>query len=295
LDEEDIKNDKPLFKAGVYDNPWKSWTGRKSIVDATKWYFTRKLPKKYTSAELDKLIPVEEPNWEAIKNPDRNVIQITWIGHSTFLVQMDGINILTDPVFGPRTSPFTWIGPPRIRRLPIKLDQLPEIDLVIISHSHYDHLDYQATEYIMKNKRAKYYVPKGLKSWFDSKYQSRVSEMSWWTEEIHEDKLDVICTPCQHWSNRSPFDACKTLWSSWVISQRAEPKKRLFFCGDTGYCPVFPKIGEYYGPFDLSMIPIGNYCPRHFMSPQHIDPKEAVLIHQEIKSKKKCGHALGHF
>jgi len=137
-----------------------------------------------------------------------------------------------------------------------------------------------------------WYVPTGLKAWFTSVGITNVVELGWWKRATFNSTVDVVCTPCQHWSKRNVLTKCETLWGSWCVIGKT---KRVYFSGDTGYCSVFQTIGKQFGPFDLSLIAIGAYCPRHFMQPQHVDPVEAVQVHTELKSKLSLGIHWGTF
>jgi len=205
-------------------------------------------------------------------------------------VQMEGFNILTDPIWSERASMVQFMGPKRIRPTPCKLSDLPKIDAVVISHNHYDHLDHYTVKTLGDTPR--WFVPKGLKAWFTSCGVENVQELNWWEESSFSDQLRFVCTPCQHWSKRTAFDDFQALWSSWAI---VGSSKKFFFTGDTGYCDAFSTIGQEFGPFDLAAIPIGAYEPRWFMKPQHVNPEEAVQIHIDLKSKKSVGMHWGTF
>lgn len=230
-----------------------------------------------------KEIPSEPVNLEIIKNPGASP-QVTWIGHSTLLIQYKGYNILTDPVLSTRCSPIPFIGPKRLSPPAISLEDLPPIDLVVISHNHYDHLERKTVSYL--GNTPLWLVPLGLKKWFERRKIHRILELDWW-EEHRMDKIKATCTPSQHWSKRTPFDDNQSLWSSWVLKIE---DFNFFFAGDTGYNPYqFREIGEKLGPFDLSAIPIGAYEPRWFMKNYHVNPEEAVQIHLDVASKLSVG------
>lgn len=172
--------------------------------------------------------------------------------------------------------------------------ELGKIDAVIISHSHYDHLDYNTIKSL--GASVTYFVPLGIGAWFKSNFPGyKCVELDWWGSSKIGD-VEFVCTPCQHFSGRTLWDRNKTLWSSWVVKS---PNASFFFGGDTGYrsvpkdhkgpldslpvCPAFKEIGEKLGPFDLSAIPIGAYSPRWFMSPIHCDPEDAVCVHKDVR------------
>ncbi|CRX39425.1 MBL fold metallo-hydrolase [Estrella lausannensis] len=234
--------------------------------------------RKRLSAALGK-VPFEPVDLTLIKNPGPTP-QVTWIGHSTLLIQYRGYNILTDPVLNTRCSPIPFIGPKRLSPPAISLLDLPPIDLVVISHNHYDHLERKTVSYL--GNAPLWLVPLGLKKWFKRRGVHHIEEMDWWdSKEL--DAVSVTCTPSQHWSKRTPFDTNQSLWASWVV--RIGDFK-FYFAGDTGYNPYqFKEIGEKFGPFDLAAIPIGAYEPRWFMKNYHVNPEEAVKIHQDIASR----------
>ena len=200
-----------------------------------------------------------------------------------------------DPVFSQRCSPSSSIGPKRYVDVPITIDRLPRVDAVVISHNHYDHFDYQSILNLHQRfgkMGLTWFVGLGLKEWFIMNgIYDNIFEMTWW-QEIEFNGLTYIFTPAQHWSNRKGFDINRSLWGSWTV---IGSRKRIFFAGDTGYCTAFTEIGNKYGPFDLSFIPIGAYHPRSILSPQHVDPEQAVKIHLDIKSKKSLAIHWGTF
>ncbi|MFA6118935.1 MAG: MBL fold metallo-hydrolase [Parachlamydiales bacterium] len=212
-----------------------------------------------------------------------------WLGHSSFLVKNKNIRLLTDPIWNETCSPFSFIGPRRRHEPPIDINQLTKIDYVLISHDHYDHLDKKTVLALHKKfPGIKWIVPLGLKKWFKKINILNVEELAWW--EKYEDNLVTIhSVPAQHYSGRGLFDGNKTLWCGFVYENKEEQKK-LYFTGDTGYNnKYFKLIGEKFQGIDLSLIPIGAYIPRKFMSPVHIDPQDAVQIHKDVLSKFSIG------
>jgi N-acyl-phosphatidylethanolamine-hydrolysing phospholipase D len=241
-------------------------------------------------AEVDR-IPVAKPDLERIHRP-ADSLRITWIGHATALVQFPGLTVLTDPVFSERASPVSFAGPKRVLPPALSLDQLPPVDIVLISHSHYDHLDTPTVKAL--GDTVLWIVPLGLKSWFEGKGVSpgRVREFDWW-DSAKIEGARVTAAPMQHWSARGFGDRNETLWASWVVESGGYS---FWFCGDTGYNPVqFKEIGERFGGFDLAMIPIGAYDPRWFMKDAHVNPEEAVKIHAEVRSNFTLAHHWGNF
>jgi N-acyl-phosphatidylethanolamine-hydrolysing phospholipase D len=210
--------------------------------------------------------------------------RVSWIGHSTVLIQYKNKAVLTDPIFFDRASPISFAGPKRVFKPAVSLDQLPNVDFVVISHNHYDHLDLPTVEAL--GDQTTWVVPLGLKAWFEEQGVSRVVELDWWQAHVEED-VTLRLTPAQHWSKRSPWDTNTSLWGSWQI-QIADFNS--WFGGDTGYNDIqFKEIGQKHGPFDFAMIPIGAYEPRWFMKNMHVNPEESVKIHKDIRSAYSMG------
>lgn len=228
---------------------------------------------------------------------------------------MDGVTFITDPIFSERASPSQMVGPKRYRDCPISVNELPVLDAVIISHTHYDHLDLNTVTSL--NNRfgtdLRWYVPLGLAGWMSSVGVDNVVELDWWEESfltpnisthspevVAEDQrsgsadsdVTFVFTPAQHWSKRTVSDDNKVLWGSWAV---IGPRHRFFFAGDTGFCPVFKQIGAQFGPFDCAAIPIGAYEPRWFMKYQHVAPEEAVQIHQDVQARFSMAVHWGTF
>jgi N-acyl-phosphatidylethanolamine-hydrolysing phospholipase D len=248
--------------------------------------------KPMLQAELDEHFPVLEMNWERLQNPPADEIQITWLGHSSLLVQMNGYNIVTDPVFSDRCSPSQWFGPKRFRQPPCsvtELSSLVSVDLVLISHNHYDHLDYQSVQDFAASSSAAFVVPLGLREWFREHVSDTIAiyEQDWHESmefvqsSNHTKSLKITSVPMRHWSNRVG-DRDKTLWCGYCIEA---PDSRFLFTGDTAWFDDVISIGEQYGPFDLAAIPIGAYAPRDFMKYNHVDVDEAVRLKDALQAK----------
>lgn len=240
---------------------------------------------------LAEQIPVQPVDIERITSP-QNKLQVTWLGHSTFLIQYQGKNVLTDPIFSDRASPMSFAGPKRYIPHVIDYTKLPPIDAVVISHSHYDHLDVEAVEILVNNTH--FFVPLKLKQWFIDQDVSakNVTELDWWQSQEHNG-VSLQALPSQHWSARGIGDRFETLWASWSIKIA---DKHVWFAGDTGYNPIqFKQIGDAVSAVDLALIPIGAYAPRWFMQTYHVNPEEAVQIHQDIGALKSIGMHWGTF
>jgi len=234
---------------------------------------------------------VSPPDFNSLKHAQPEEIQVTWIGHSTFLIQTAGLNILTDPQFSERASPVGFAGPRRLLPPGISLTDLPPIDLVLVSHNHYDHLDRPTVLELQRRFRPRFVAPLGLKSWFAAEGIGAAIELDWWnTADLGT--VRVTCVPAQHFSIRTPFDANRTLWGGFVVDT---PAGRILFAGDTGYSPDFRVIGERLGPMRLALIPIGGYMPRWFMQPMHVNPPEAVQIHRDVRARQSIGMHWGTF
>ena len=229
-----------------------------------------------------------DPAWLA---SNRSATSFTWIGHASFLVQLGGLNILTDPVLSQRTSPFTWAGPKRLAPLGLAFDELPKIDVVLISHNHYDHLDDATVRELARRDAPAFVVPLGLDAWFAKRRIVNVSELDWWQSTVVRG-LRVYGVPAQHFSGRGTHDRNRTLWCGFVYEKDGQ---RHYFAGDTGYGPDFADIGRRFAPIDVSMIPIGAYDPRAFMQPVHVDPDEAVRIHRDVGSRLSLAMHWGTF
>jgi N-acyl-phosphatidylethanolamine-hydrolysing phospholipase D len=222
-----------------------------------------------------------------------SVPTLTWIGHSTLLLQAGGLNVLSDPHFTERASPFSFAGPKRRMPPALGFDELPHIDVVLISHNHYDHLDVTTVKRLNLQSGGPplFLVPLGLKPWFASCGIENVVEMDWWDTHEHLG-IAVHVVPVQHWSKRTLFDRNRTLWGGFVL---VHPELKFFFAGDTGYSPDFKEIGRRLGPIDIAAIPIGAYEPRWFMQAQHVNPEEAVKIHSDLGARHSVAIHWGTF
>ena len=229
-----------------------------------------------------------DPAWLAA---NRDVATLTWIGHASFLVQLGGMNLLTDPVLSRRVSPLAWAGPSRLAPLGLRFDELPKVDAVLISHNHYDHLDEAAVRRLHARDAPLFFVPLGLKRWFARRGITRVAELDWW-QSAELEGLRVHAVPARHFSGRGAHDRNRTLWCGFVYECAGQ---RHYFAGDTGYGPDFAGIGAAFSPIDVALLPIGAYAPRDFMRPVHIDPEEAVRIHRDVGARRSFGMHWGTF
>lgn len=207
--------------------------------------------------------------------------EFIWIGHSSFLVRMDSLNILIDPMFSEVPAPANFLGGSRFtKEIPFTLDRLDRVDVVLISHDHYDHLDYPSIQ-ALSQKTKQFLVPLGigahLERWGVAK--EKIQELDWWEEHRFEE-IQFAFTPAQHFSGRALNDRFHTLWGSWVI---AGPKDRIFFSGDSGYAPHFKQIGEQYGPFDISFMEAGQY--NKLWPDVHMFPDQTYQAAKDINAK----------
>ncbi len=258
----------------------------KPLSDLIKWRWSRKSPEQF-----DFNVVKNDPKF---LQENKRIATVTWIGHSTLLIQKNGLNILTDPHLTLRASPFSFAGPKRYTRPGLSIEDLPRIDLILISHNHYDHLDKLTIKKIytrQSDKPPKFFVPLKLKEWFLRLGIKNVLELDWHSSSKFNDWL-IHAVPVQHWSSRTPFDRNKTLWNGWVMETDGF---RFFFAGDTGYSKDFKNLGQKFGHFDLAAIPIGAYNPRWFMKAAHVNPEEAVLIHKDINARYSVGIHWGTF
>jgi N-acyl-phosphatidylethanolamine-hydrolysing phospholipase D len=214
---------------------------------------------------------------------------ITWIGHSTMLVRMDGITLLTDPIFSDRASPVPFAGPKRLVPPGVPLCELPPIDCVLVSHDHYDHAD-AASLAALAQGGARFVVPLGMRELIRSVGGTAI-ELDWW-QSTTIGAVRIHCVPSQHFSGRSLVDENRRLWAGWVV---AGPARRFYHPGDTGYFAGFADIGERLGPIDLAAMPIGAYDPPSIMRVVHLNPEEAVQAARDLRARRVVGMHWGTF
>lgn len=224
------------------------------------------------------------PDTGRIARPLPTDLQITWLGHATFLIQYAGFTILTDPFFGERASPISWAGPKRLFPVALSLDVLPPIDMVLVSHNHYDHLDRVAVEAM--NNETHFFVPAGLGAWMRKRGKTNIHEANWW-DTLTLRGIHITSTPAQHWSGRGLVHN-RSHWCGWLLHIQ---DKKIYFAGDTGYSPEFRTFREHPATvgIDVALLPIGAYNPRAIMRVQHCTPEEAVLIHLDVGARESIG------
>lgn len=250
---------------------------KKNWLAVAKWRFTADRQKWPTWIDIQQDTPPARVTDETLR--------ISFVNHATILLQTRGMNILTDPIWSMRCSPFSFIGPKRVNAPGIKWDDLPKIDVVLISHAHYDHLDLPTVVRLVARDNPQFIVPLGVDTIIRKTVpHARITTLDW-SQSATTGQMTVHAEPTQHWSARTPFDNSQSLWASYVLDFGVD---KLYFGGDTGYGSdgrIFKTIGKKYGPIKFAMIGIGAYEPRWFMKPSHIAPFEAVEIYKDINAE----------
>lgn len=260
-----------------FRNPWPGGE-RAGVGGLLRWMIVERATNRSAPDPAPSAFPRATPSFDAPRAaPD--ALTATWVGHSTFLVQIGGWNVLTDPVWSERVSPVTFAGPRRFTAPGVAFDALPPIDLVLLSHDHYDHLDDPTVRAIVARwPDAAWAAPLGVAAQLRARGARAVSELDWW-DETAIGPLSLACVPAQHFSGRGLHDRDRTLWCGWTLRPRAAARRTpsVLFAGDTGLHPEFAEIGRRHGPFTLTLLPVGAYAPRWFMRPVHCDPDDALV------------------
>jgi len=250
------KEQKELYsKSGHYENG-KFVNELPTTMDAFSWKLLKERFTENRNRRPRSDIKVTQIDSLEIAHHDSSITRLIWFGHSAFLLQIDGKNLLIDPMLGRHTTPLPIIGPERYsKELPIEIEKLPFMDAVILSHDHYDHLEYESIQKL-KSKVGTYFSPLGvgnhLVEWGID--ERKIHELNWW-DTIDFDGITLVCTPARHFSGRGVFDSYSTLWGSWIIKGK---KDNIYFSGDSGYGPHFTEIGDKYGPFDIPLWTAGS-------------------------------------
>jgi L-ascorbate metabolism protein UlaG (beta-lactamase superfamily) len=273
------------FDGRLYGNLDPAKTIRKGFGDVLKWRMqggARPWPKRLENSDA--------PSLPASLSPGE--LSVTGINHATDLIQFHGLNVLTDPVFSERMSPVSWLGPRRARDPGLAFDALPNIDAVLVSHNHYDHMDLKTLARLQKRGRPRFIVPLGNARHLRAAGIPDAVELDWWKETDLGGGASVVLTPAQHWSGRGLFDRRRALWGGFFVRAGGAT---AYFAGDTGYGEHFKLIKSRLGSPDAALLPIGAYEPRWFMKDQHVNPDEAVLAHLELGARMSLGMHFGTF
>lgn len=256
----------------------------KSLFDLWRWWFSRERkpwPTQIANVPHEPITPVTQPN----------TVKITFVNHATVLIQTPSANLLTDPIWSERASPFSWWGPRRVRTPGIGFAELPHIDVIVISHNHYDHLDISTLLKLDKKFHPFFLVPLGNKILLNNAGIKNVIELDWW-QSYEIKKARITFLPSQHWSARWLNDRNKTLWGSYGIEVA---NKKIYFAGDSGYENHFKTIREKWHIPDFALLPIGSYLPRWFMHDNHMNPEEAIQAHLDLQSAQSMAIHFGTF
>ena len=269
--------DKAPFKNGRFHNA----SGREpqGLGATLRWLATRRRGSWPTSVGD---VQVASP----LQRVTDGTIRATVIGHATVLLQVDGLNIVTDPVMSRRIGPLPWLGPRRVRPPAVRFADLPRIDVVLLSHDHYDHLDRPTLAALAQRDDPLVLTALKVGAKVPSK---RVVELDWWQAHDLGHGMRTTCVPSEHFSGRGPFDRGKSLWGGFVLEV---PSGTIYFAGDTAAGSHFAAIRQRFGPMTLSLIPIGAYAPRWFMAPMHVDPVEA--LHASLMLESQTSIAIHH-
>jgi L-ascorbate metabolism protein UlaG (beta-lactamase superfamily) len=219
-------------------------------------------------------------------------LRVTFVNHATALVQQDGVNLLTDPIWSERCSPFSWIGPRRKQPPGIRFEDLPPIDVVVLSHNHYDHLDLPTLRRLAERDRPRFFVGLGNRALLERAGIQRVDELDWWQTVPLGEGVELTGVPAQHFSNRGLFDRDGTLWLGYLLRG---PAGTTYFAGDTGAGPHFAEIRRRYGSPRLALLPIGAFRPEWFMGGVHVTPEDAVAAHETLGAATSVGIHFGTF
>lgn len=280
-----------ILREGRFSNPW--GVQERKFGDFLLWVFRLKEreepPFPYNPGEL-RLPRCLSPDPLALKDPDPTRLLCTWIGHSTFLIQYQGVTILTDPIFSEMAGPGNLVGSRRVVPPALTPEALPPPDLILISHNHYDHCDPASLKHWAPHSRV--VVPLGVKELLKPLGFSHLEEWGWGERKALSPKLTLHCVPAQHFSGRTLFDRNATLWCGYVLEF---PDATVYFAGDTGFAPFFQELREFYREITLALLPIGAYRPRWFMGPVHLDPPEAVEVHEILNAHTSLGMHWGTF
>jgi N-acyl-phosphatidylethanolamine-hydrolysing phospholipase D len=264
---------------GGFRNPWPH-AQMHGFLDFLKWSLIerRRNPRR---PDPDPRVFVRVAPAYIVPRAAPDLLTITWIGHTSFLIQIGGLNVLTDPVWSERASPVQFVGPKRWVPPAVDFDRLPPVDAVILSHDHYDHLDSSTVSRLAERyPAAKWYAPLGVGDFLRRHGARDITERDWW-EESSMGELRLTCLPAQHFSGRTLGARNRTLWCGWALRTG---NRSLFFAGDTALHPDFASIAARFGPFDVAILPIGAYEPRWFMGAVHMNPEDCMDAVEQLQA-----------
>jgi N-acyl-phosphatidylethanolamine-hydrolysing phospholipase D len=264
---------------GGFRNPW-PFAQMHGFLDFLKWSVIER-PRNPRRPDPDPRVFVRVAPAYTVPRGAPDLLTITWIGHTSFLIQIGGLNVLTDPVWSDRASPVQFAGPRRWVPPAVDFDRLPPIDAVILSHDHYDHLDSSTVSRLVERyPAAKWYAPLGVGDFLRRRGVRDIVERDWWEETALGD-LRLTCLPAQHFSGRTLGTRNRTLWCGWALRTS---NRSLFFAGDTALHPDFGSIAARCGPFDVAILPIGAYEPRWFMGSVHMNPEDCIDAVEQLQT-----------
>lgn len=285
-----ISDSDTRLKSQYFDRESASFSNMSSIHMHTLWEMIQKRNE----------VPIERaewPEWVDVNSDDAPIervegsdVRITFVNHSTFLIQTEGYNILTDPVFSERTSPVSFFGPKRVHQTGIAMSDLPKIDVIIISHDHYDHLDLDSIKTLIKRDNPNVYLGLGVGNRLPK--SDKIIELDWWESTKIANNFKLWFLDVQHFSGRTLTDRNSTLWGGFLLEVNG---KKIYFGGDSGYADHYKRTHAKFGPVDIAFLPIGAYAPREMFKEIHLNPEEAVLAHLELEADLSIGMHYGAF
>ncbi len=279
----------PVFEGGVFANPGGAPGHGNPGASVTLPFFGRRISSSLSRAPVPSPPVVANDGAFLRENANGSVPTVTWIGHSTFLVQMGGVTFLTDPTWSRTASPIA-LGPRRFVKPGMRFKDLPKVDFAIVSHNHYDHMDLDTLK-MLSRRGTRIFVPLANADTLRSAGIENFEELNWWDSRT-VGGVTVHCVPAQHWSRRGLFDENEALWSGWAV---VAADRRFYFAGDTGLFPGFAEAADRLGPFDLAALPIGAYEPSSMMKPAHLNPEEAVEAAVALKAARSVAMHFGTF
>ncbi len=260
-------------------------SARRGLLDVLRWKLTSRRGQWNRWTDF-------HPGSAPPRRVNGNGLRITFINHATVLIQTEGLNILTDPIWSEHASPLSWAGPKRHRSPGLRFADLPPIDIVLISHNHYDHLDIKTLARLRAEHKPRFVTGLGNRALLNARGINEVVELDWWEVAKVADELSVTCVPAKHFSGRSLSDWDATLWCGYVLQGSTG---NIYFAGDTGMGSHFAEIRNRLGPIRLALLPIGAYLPSWFMHPVHVSPSEAIQVHNMLEARVSVAIHFGTF